>query len=650
MPDRFLKATFVVLSMVMGVSSLARAEGRIFPVAEFGALPDDEKNDREGIQAAIAAAIQAGPGSTVRFDPGVYRVDLSEKELAEKPVDTKKPFNKRNFTYFDLKGADRLHLQGDRTELLVLDPRSMLFNFQGSDSCRLTGITIDLDPLPFTQGNIVAVNHAEQTFDIEIPPGFPLLGAYPWLTFGPQEEWQNRLLIFGKIDSAKTDRSRRDLTQFVYEFRPRFETVRDHLSFESTGPRTFRITSKVPLDKAVAPGNILVYSSKVGGGPLIDAGGRNLSMEDVTVHAAGGFVVSASSADNLQLRRFATRLKPDRLVVGTSDGVHTRATRGGPQVEDSLFEGIQDDIFNISGNPLEIKSIISGKEILIGAGTNSFNRGRVAVGDTVYAYSYPEARLRGEARVLELDQPQGSKKPKRLVLDQAIPGLQESDLLYSWQYGNQGTLLRRNTFRGGLRSAVMHMAGDGTVIEENLFDNMRNAIAVRQSVDSTRNGQGGMVRNLTIRNNEFRACHWMGVEHQNHPDAVIGIMLYPDSDSNQLENVLIEGNKIIEPGLYGIWLSNVNGAVLRNNEVVAYEDSEAPGVANPQRRSLRIHHSQNILVDGLKVTEPRADMAAAIGVDNLSENVELKNLQIDILHGEKVRKKDNIPPLKPVSR
>ncbi|OAM87508.1 hypothetical protein AW736_22715 [Termitidicoccus mucosus] len=616
----------------------------MFHVNDFGAKPDDDADDREAIRAAIKAAIKAGPGSVVALSSGEYRIGLSKQELSEKPLQGKAPFNKRRFIHFDLNGADGISIKGNDSRLLITDPRAVLVNFQGSRNCALSGISVDLDPLPFTQGEILAVDRDAHTFDIKIPDGFPLLGEYPWLTLGPQSDWQNRLMVFSVASSDNCDHARRDVPMFCYEFRPRLASIRDTLSLEQIGPRVFRIHSKQPLAQAIAPGNILVYSSKVGGGPLVDAGGQHVQLEDVVIYASPGFVVSAASADNLQVRRFATRLKPGRLVVGTSDGIHIRATRGGPRIEDSVFEGIQDDIFNISGNPLPIEEIVSGTEIILHQNINAFNRGRIAEGDCVYAYAMPEAKIKGEAHVLRLGQPKSGSKGKSLILDRPIPGLLTTDMLYSREAGNGGAVIRSCTFRGGLRSAIMHMAGDGTLIEGNTFEYMQSAIAIRQSTESSRNGQGGMVRNVIIRNNIFRGCHMLGVgTHQNHPDAVIGVMLYPDSASRQISNIVIENNQIIEPGLYGIWLSNVTGATVRNNKIIAYPDSERlPGSGSSQRRSLRIHESSDIVIDGLVIREPRPDLGAGIAIDSASDGISIGNLSLEAGHAEEIRRNDNL--------
>ncbi|MEM1107079.1 MAG: DUF4955 domain-containing protein [Planctomycetota bacterium] len=63
-----------------GAESIPDIEGPVFDVTEFGAVPDDNRVDREAIQAAIDAASQAG-GGVVFFPPG--RFDLSGPESLE---------------------------------------------------------------------------------------------------------------------------------------------------------------------------------------------------------------------------------------------------------------------------------------------------------------------------------------------------------------------------------------------------------------------------------------------------------------------------------------------------------------------------------------------------------------------------------------
>jgi hypothetical protein len=51
------------------------AEGRVaFRVYDFGAVGDGETDDGPAIRAAVAAAIQSGPGSVVVFDEAFYRM------------------------------------------------------------------------------------------------------------------------------------------------------------------------------------------------------------------------------------------------------------------------------------------------------------------------------------------------------------------------------------------------------------------------------------------------------------------------------------------------------------------------------------------------------------------------------------------------
>lgn len=57
-----------------GERAIPDVPGPVFPVTAYGAVPDDDRSDREAIQAAIAAAEQRGAG-VVLFPPGRFLVN-----------------------------------------------------------------------------------------------------------------------------------------------------------------------------------------------------------------------------------------------------------------------------------------------------------------------------------------------------------------------------------------------------------------------------------------------------------------------------------------------------------------------------------------------------------------------------------------------
>jgi len=67
-------ATLIVLLIVVAEASGADARQSAFRVSTFGAVGDGVHDDGAAIRKALGAAIQAGPGSRVLFEPKTYRL------------------------------------------------------------------------------------------------------------------------------------------------------------------------------------------------------------------------------------------------------------------------------------------------------------------------------------------------------------------------------------------------------------------------------------------------------------------------------------------------------------------------------------------------------------------------------------------------
>jgi hypothetical protein len=138
----------------------------------------------------------------------------------------------------------------------------------------IKGLTVDYDPLPFTQGVIKAVD-ADGAWDVEIIEGYPVDGV----------------LLTG------------DVAMRIQAYDPRGETLVNALRYdqnvaiEKTGERTFRITGgKVRSGKAgdLAVFNTLVFNPEIGhkAGAILTKNCRGLKFEDVRLWSSPvmGFV------------------------------------------------------------------------------------------------------------------------------------------------------------------------------------------------------------------------------------------------------------------------------------------------------------------------------------------------------------------------
>jgi len=126
-------------------------------VADFGAVPDDGKNDTPAILAAIEAC-RDKQNTRLVFASGTYDINGgSEDERG------------RRQPSFDIININNLTIEGNGSELIGHDYATM-FSFTECNNLTINNLTVDWDPLPFTQGKVVEVK--DDYVDIEVVAPF----------------------------------------------------------------------------------------------------------------------------------------------------------------------------------------------------------------------------------------------------------------------------------------------------------------------------------------------------------------------------------------------------------------------------------------------------------------------------------------------
>ena len=111
--------------------------------------------DADAIQAAIDAAIASGGPADVILENKTYRIDRTIK------------INRTSDLTLDGNGA-----------LLLMTKYVMAINVNDCTRIRLTNMTFDYDPLPFTQGEVVKVDPQAMTWDLRIDDGYPCSASF----------------------------------------------------------------------------------------------------------------------------------------------------------------------------------------------------------------------------------------------------------------------------------------------------------------------------------------------------------------------------------------------------------------------------------------------------------------------------------------
>ena len=188
---------FTTLALLF-IASVASAETPVglkpVNVKDFGAKGDGVTDDTAAINAAIVAAQKLGAGAVVSLPAGRYKTALG----AEKSI--------------RITGADGLTFQGEGDTTIVSgDLDEPVFRIVDSKRVTVRKISIDHDPLGYTQGTITGVDIPNMTCEVSIDPGYRAPND-PSFKGSQVEVWkpltvENATSVNQKHGKAQTDKS-----------------------------------------------------------------------------------------------------------------------------------------------------------------------------------------------------------------------------------------------------------------------------------------------------------------------------------------------------------------------------------------------------------------------------------------------------------
>jgi hypothetical protein len=302
-----------------------------FAVSDFGALGDGVTDDMPAFERTLAAVRQhVGPSVIHLGAARSYRL-LSAAHPQWSSFE------------FALDLPSHTVVVGHGSTLL-LGPDMRALWLEGVDAVAVCQLDIDYSPLPFTQGNVTAIDAATAGFEVKIAPDFDVPPDVADPPANPP--------FFGKI--LHQDGS------FPHLFLRKLQRL-------SAPERVVRV---FPTDVAAVSG-VSVGESVVL--PVAGVGQRDpetvhvfhsgdITLEDVRVFSAPLFVSSLRENHGpLSFRRVEVRPKPGsaRLISSWRDAFHVKDNRAGLLFDACYVDHSQDDAFNVSGTWLRIASLAS---------------------------------------------------------------------------------------------------------------------------------------------------------------------------------------------------------------------------------------------------------------------------------------------------
>lgn len=553
------------------------ASGPRFNVKDHGATGDGSGDDAGAVAKAMVAAIAAGPGATVFFPRGRYLLRSTQRARIKTPYPAA-PGIPDGYAQPDahvlVQAARGLTLLGEPGAMLVMTSHKATgVLLERCVDVTLRQLAIDYDPLPFTQGTIVAVDPAGGTLDLRIDANYP---------DPTKEPFRSSTVGDGSVRDARTP----EVLKFAAGDRGKVGLT-SMAAITTLAADTVRLPVVAARQRGIVVGDrfVLPARSTGNGSAVLLLFSQRCTFDRVTVHSSPIVAFNVQFNETLAFRECVIEPLPGsgRLLSTNADGIHCKYDRGGALVERCRFSGMHDDGFTFHSRGQQLLRLESANVLIVER--NEFFR----AGDEIAMISPATGETRGTATIREAGLVRWRDRlAVRLVTDRPVAGVRAFEALGEAvlpDYPDSQTPLERRpdlvadlaTLGGGFivrdsvfartAGAARAYSSDGT-IEGNRFESMGHPIQLGLQLywpevyHATR---------ISIRNNTFvGTAAWVNVQIQD----LLGNFRPARTPGNR--DITIAQNRFEGYGPDGaIFVGNADGVAVTGNTFVGSADHPA---------------------------------------------------------------------------
>ncbi|QHI69815.1 right-handed parallel beta-helix repeat-containing protein [Tichowtungia aerotolerans] len=481
-------------------------------VRDFGAVPNDGKDDRPAIASAVLKARRMEGPVQISFESGCYDIQPATDDYI---------YSDHTNSGVFLRDCRDMVIEGNGAHMLIHRQDVSVFAAVHSTNIIIRNFTADYDPLPFSQGTVCSINEANNSFVFELQSGFPR----------PDDAFFKSCDSWGMLkDTEHPGRLKADCPSVFF--------------FDEMTPverNKYRIVLKNPgRTSYFTKGDVFAITGRSASiGWYNDS--DNITFNNITAYACPSPVFIGTETSRLNVLNCRMKLIGKRLMTNGGGGVICQASRIGPWVENCEFEGLSDDCLNIYGLPIYILEQISPVKMRV------YAKAAIQPGDRLAFFNPNEGNVIQETTVVSFSKNILVLKDPVGKLNTVPPGAKRTKVnprewkIYDHAYNLNAVgnyyVYRNNTMHDGRRYGVLLRASYG-LIENNRFEGLsRTGMQISNEPEWP---EGFWTRNLIVRGNRVSEC---GYGHGDPSIQIKSLKLHGVMDAPIQKNIFLIDNE-----------------------------------------------------------------------------------------------------------
>lgn len=487
---------------------------------------------------------------------------------------------------------------------LIMSKFALAVRIDQCSGLTITGLTIDYDPLPFTQATVTSVKGNSLEFELH--------RGYPRLT---RQYAVSRAHVF----DAKTRLWKRDEGDLYGKTKI---ISPDKGSFISSNPV-----------RNIQAGDMVVFNIRKASAIGIYKLSQKIRLENVTILSSSSlgvierFALGGDYFKNLVIKRGPTPsgATQARLFSTCADGLNFAYNRNGPTLDDCDFSFMGDDSVNLHAVALPVIKVIDPRTFLTARPYNreSFpeiiykgdelrllNSGNFAIKQSVNIFSFTETDKSHVtyAKIKELFPTARRHNDNKytvykIICEKPLQKIKVGDFIDIPAIGSPGFKIINSYFHDHRARGLRIMSTNGLIANNRLARIKNSAITIGAEYAYWR--EAGWVKNITVKNNKLEDIGTgLNIRRGNSytPGAICvftRMKNYKDCPASN-RNILFENNSIDKCPVSAFFINAANGVTLKNNtwKNVCYDKQAKAGSSFGlySDKAVNIKNSKNVKI------------------------------------------------------